>query len=257
MRVKYTDVGLAWATNLMVVAVESLGLNFLPIIRLGTGALFLFTVLFTLYSALTVVLYPDFRLDLRISLTIGLFMGSNILLGIILNATPWGLTRASWMVSFALLATLAAAITLAGRTIKQLTPPLVWGLNLYQVSVLLVGGGLLAAAFLLANLGVEVQPRIGFTQFWMVPTDPNTPQVLNIGIYNAEHSEQVYTVRLTSSGGVILQDWVGIPLRPDEKWEVEYVIPNTGVTYPLSAELYRADTSGVYRRTEYWLRPNR
>jgi len=252
MRVKASDLILAWLVCTAVLSMEVIGLNLPPILRLSTGATFLFTTLYLIYSGLTVVLYDDFRLDLRIALTVGAFFGVTILIGIILNATPWGLTRLSWMTSFNLIASIALFISLIGRTLKKQDTPVVWGLSLSNVSLLILAVGLTVSAFALAHIGLQAQPRYGFTQFWMLPSTPDTPTVLTLGTYSAEHTPQTYTVRLLSNG-VILQDWVAIPLNPDETWETTYTIPNTGITYPITAELYRDAETIPYRRVEYWL----
>lgn len=252
MRVSFLDLLLAWLVCTAVLVMEAIGLNLPTILRLPTGAVFLLGTLYLMYSALTVVLYDDFRLDLRIALTVGAFFGLTILVGIILNATPWGLTRLSWMTSFSLIATVALWISAFGRNLKKQVTPIVWGLSLSNISLLILATGLAVSAFVLANVGLQAQPRYGFTQFWMLPSDASAPMVLTVGIYSAEHTPHYYTVRLLSNG-VILQDWVGISLHPDETWETSYTIPNTGITYPITAELYRDAETKPYRRVEYWL----
>lgn len=252
MRVRPLDLVLAWLVCTTVVLMEVIGLNLPPILRLPTGAAFLLGTLYLMYSALTVVLYDDFRLDLRIALTVGAFFGITILIGIILNATPWGLTRLSWLTSFNLIASIALFIGMFGRNLKKQATPVVWGLSLSNASLLILAAGLAVSAFALAHVGLQAQPRYGFTQFWMLPRAEDTPFVLTVGIYSAEHTPQTYTARLLSNG-VILQDWVGIPLNPDETWETTYTIPNTGITYPITAELYRDAEAEPYRRVEYWL----
>jgi uncharacterized membrane protein len=243
---------LAWLVCTAVLSMEVIGLNLPPILRLPTGAAFLLGTLYLMYSALTVVLYDDFRLDLRIALTVGAFFGITILIGIILNATPWGLTRLSWLTSFHLIASVGLLISAFGRNIKKQATPVVWGLSLTSVSLLILAIGLGVSAFALAHVGLQAQPRYGFTQFWMLPRAEDAPTVLTIGMYSAEHTPHTYTVRLLSNG-VILQDWVAIPLNPDQTWEMTYTIPNTGITYPLTAELYRDAETAPYRRVEYWL----
>lgn len=252
MRARAWGLVLAWLVCTAVLLLEVFGLQLPTLLRLPTGAAFLFAVLYLMYSALTVVLYDDFRLDIRIALTIGTFFGVTILSGIILNGTPWGLTRLSWMTSFNLIAAVALFISLFGSSLKQQRTPVVWGFSPSHVSLLILAAGLAVSAFALAHVGLQAQPRYGFTQFWMLPSDANTPTVLTVGAYSAEHTPHRYTVKLLSNG-VILQDWVGVPLSPNETWETTYSIPNTGITYPITAELYRDDEVEPYRRTEYWL----
>ena len=58
---------LAWLVSTAVLSMEIIGLDLPTLLRLPTGAAFLSTVLYLMYSALTVVLYDDFRLDIRMS----------------------------------------------------------------------------------------------------------------------------------------------------------------------------------------------
>jgi uncharacterized membrane protein len=252
MNVKLGDLLSAWVGCTIVLTLEMIEHPLIQQSRLITGGVLLALVLYLLYAALTVVLYDHFRLDLRIALTISVFISATIFIGIVLNSTPWGLTRHTWIASYTVLSGIALITASAGRMVKQQQTPVKWGLRPKQAAMIGLGGTLFVASFLLANVGMRSQPGEGFTQFWMLPASDAAPTILEIGILNVEQRAETYSIRLLSNATVI-EEWSGIELRPDEQWEISYTIPNSGIAYPLVAQLYVPRQEQPYRRTEYWL----
>jgi hypothetical protein len=246
---RYADALLAWCICIGLLLLE---LANLPVIRLLVGTAFLASVLYLLYCALTVILYDDFRLELRIALTIALFFSGTIASGILLNATPLGLTRQTWMASYTLIAGVALITTVAGRFVKKLKTPVVVDIQAGQILLLMLTAGLIGGAFALVNIGLNLQPAEGATQFWMMREGNRLPPTLKIGVFNVEDQPQVYTVQLLAAGNIIIE-WADIELQHNEKWEINYTLPEAGIVYPLEAHLFIPKQAAPYRRTRFWL----
>lgn len=243
------DALIAWILCITLLMVELAGL---PVPRLMVGALFLGSVLYLLYAALTVILFDDFRLELRIALTIAVFFSGTIAAGVLLNSTPLGLTRLTWMAAYTFLAGVALITTVAGRFVKKQHTPIILKISVSQFALIALTGGLVVGAFTLANVGLWLQPAEPFTQFWMVREGEQTPPTLKIGIFNMEDRPQTYKVQLLAAKNVIIE-WPDIELGNTEKWEISYTLPELGIVYPLEGHLYISEQEIPYRRTRFWL----
>jgi hypothetical protein len=248
--VRSVDVLIAWIWCVSLLMLELLGGSFPAPIPTLIGLVFLASLGYLLYSAVTVILYESFRSDLRVALTIGVFVSGSIVAGVLLNLTPLGLTaRVGWMASYTFLAGLALIVVVSGRIVKPHPMPLEWALDAPKFALFTLAVSIVASAYLLAQAGISAQPAEGFTQFWMLRSDD--PNTLDIGIFNVERMPKTYRVTLTS-GDVIVAEWNDIVLNDNAEWRGSFEL-SPGMIYPITAELTVDGHSGVYRQTEFWL----
>lgn len=183
----------------------------------------------------------------RLVLSLGTSLAMTVIVGLVLDRTPWGLTTASWGV--ALLGATAIAATMAWLRAPPRRRTGGWsGLTLTRREGVLFGAAavvtIIAAG--VAYSGARYQPSPGFTQLWLMPADDQDGPAVQVGIRNMERGETTYTV-VVSVDGMAPRTWAGIAVGPEEVWEVAVRLP--AVDTPVAADLYRADAPGtVYRR---------
>lgn len=246
---RYVDIVFAWMIVLTMLSIQILMPDF-P--RLLTGALFLCAVIYLIYSSLTIILYYDFRTELRIAMTIGVFFTITIAVGILLNALNLPINRQTWLLSYSFIASIAFLTTAGARYVRKYDTPIIWNISRIQIVILGFAGVVAVAAFLLANVGLVIQSGTGFTQFWTLGNEDSLPPVLTIGIFNVERETRTYDVQLRASGNNIVE-WEDITLDHNTKWEIEYELPEVGIVYPLEGYLFIDGEEEPYRRTEFWL----
>ena len=234
-----------------------------PVIRLP---LTLPLVVFLPGYALVRAAMPATRLSFVDSLVLGLGTSLSIaaLGGILLNVTPTGIRTDTW-VALLFAVTIASTLIFTIRTARTRAPsPRVtswvpelrrrWSINPTLVlQAVFFGFALLivVAAFALATAGVDSQPRPGFAQLWLMPTDD--PARVSIGIRNEEHRTIQVQLQLTR-GSSIEADWPSITLEDGQTWETTATVTDLAPgNVPLRAELRHLESPDiVYRYVTLW-----
>jgi uncharacterized membrane protein len=191
-----------------------------------------------------------------ITLSLGLSMAVDVLVGFALNIFPIGLQAQSWVISIGLLTTVFTLIAFyirrrddvkSGRISK---PPIAG----YQY--MLFGSAILVV---IAAVGISlIRPpatAVYFTQFWMLPSHQATTScAVNIGVQNFEASSKTYRVTIAVNNAS-LSIWQSVNLAPKETWErlvpIHTALSNT--VY-IEAKLYELDKpETVYREVHMTL----
>ncbi|HET9849391.1 MAG TPA: DUF1616 domain-containing protein [Candidatus Dormibacteraeota bacterium] len=247
MRPRYPDLVLVAALAVIgaVVVVTSLGG---PVTRLALG---LPLALVLPGYALTAALFPGSTLGVpeRLTVMLGIGLASLVIVGLVLNWTPWGLTPASWAVALAtvtLPATLVAAIRRRGSAEQRVDSPL-GGISPEQWSTFGLAALALTAALLIARSGALTPQGDGFTQLWMLPRAQANANQVRIGITSRERATVVYRLEL-ESGSQVQTTWT-FKLAPGQSWQTTAAVSPVRRGAQTSAILFRLDVPDLpYRQ---------
>ncbi len=216
-------------------------------------------VLVLLGTALSCALVPSPRLELveRVAFSLGLGLATLIVDGFIINSSGEGMSRSNWAISLGVITIVAAGIggyrDLAGRRHVdvdvppgQPSPPrrrLRW---IAPAAAIVAAVAIVTAAGVVATVGLQQQPRPGFTELWLLPTT-STSEV-TVGVTNREGADQTYRLEVTADD-TSLGTWDSISLARGETWTLLVPIPQDGrTTTSVRATLTRAsDPATVYR----------
>lgn len=185
-----------------------------------------------------------------ITLSLGLSMAVDILVGFILNIFPIGLQAQSWILSLGVLTTVFAMVALnlrrkgSTKSERILRPPI------SRSHCMLFG---MAILVVIAAIGIAlVRPpatQAYFTQFWMLPSSRTmTSCTVTVGMQNLEAGTKTYQVIVTTNGTPV-GVWQSVTLTPKQTWErlVSIHATHTNSAY-IEARLYKADElETVYR----------
>lgn len=180
--------------------------------------------------------------------SVAISVGLAVLVGFVLNGTPWGLQPRTWAVALGGV-TLAAVV--AARQRRRAgdhlaSRPVPFRLTWRHGLVFGLAAAVFVAAYGVAFFGSQFSPRPGFTQLWLLPESATQ---VRVGIRNEEPTAMEYTLQLRADGQPV-REWASIALAPGETWEM-VVAPSPpdvgGGT--VEATLYRANVRGyIYRR---------
>jgi uncharacterized membrane protein len=184
----------------------------------------------------------------KLELTVGagaIALGLVAIGGLVLNLTPFGLNRWTWLglVAAVLLSAWALAPDRMREPRRQRTLPI---LDVRSTVMLLAAALLVVTAVVIGRIGEE-QDQEAFSQLWMVrPSDGGA--TVQIGLRNREGAATTFRLVVTVDGQPV-QEWNAIELAAGGEWTVplEASVPDGSV---LVAELYRSsDPDTVYRQT--------
>ena len=224
-------------------------------------------VLVLLGSALSSALVPSPRLELveRVAFSLGLGLATLIVDGFIINASGEGMSRSNWAISLGVITIVAAGIggyrDRAGHTqVDDGLPPgqaspsgtgLRW---IAPAAAIVAAVGIVMAASVVATVGLQNQPRPGFTELWLLPTT-STSEV-TVGVTNREGADETYRLEITTDDAP-LATWDSLSLARGETWTLLVSIPQDGrTTTSVRATLTRAsDPATVYREASIQVVP--
>ena len=212
-------------------------------------------LLFAPGFALTLILFKrsDVGIPERLLLSLGLSVMLIALIALILNWTPWGLTRVSLGIVFlGLLVVEVAAIIfnrrrrgndLIGPYHRPTFSPRQW--MLLSLAALVTFTAFYIARTPNAQRGFE-----GYTMLWIQPSDQ--PDVIRLGVNSNEFELTKYQIRFELDGAVYAGPT--LELEPGDNWEGTLRIPKEpSADKPLKILLYRLDRpTEVYRHAVWW-----
>ncbi len=198
--------------------------------------------------AVSVALWSQVDVAERMLYSLGLTLGLDILGGLILHVTPWGLNPLSWVAWL-------GGITLAGcaaawhrrRTAKveaelprlRLDPGLLFGLGIALVI------GVLAVFTAQASAR---QRGLPFTQLWALGANTAGTCHLQVGILNQENKPQSYEL-IVAIDGYGYELLTHADLASNEPWTALLALPCP--TQTVHVDLYRSeDPKEIYRSVE-------
>ena len=195
---------------------------------------------------------------LVVSLTLSLAIV--ILGGFVLNLLPGGLNAVSWSLFLGIFTTVFTMIEalLRQKIQKQITPTRRVHLALHEYLLFLLSRIILIVSIGYSSISITYQPRAGFTQLWMVPSQ-NTANTwtVDLGIQSKELTTTRYQLTM-SVNGTVVKTWSAIALAPDSAWRQQLPLPmdSKGKMY-VQARLALVDKPGViYREVHVTLIPN-
>jgi hypothetical protein len=194
--------------------------------------------------AISTALFPK-RIGLgeRLVFSIGLSLITTVLSGLLLHLTAWGLQPVAWSIALTGITVVACALG-AIRRRKTLalivdTPEL--AISMPQWAALLTSALVIGAVIGVARIPASQEGINGYTLLWLLPSDSDAAQDLQLGITSMEFLPIEYTLQLKANGQVV-QEWQDITLQPGDKWEQIAVLPERyRESNVVEAMLYRQD----------------
>jgi len=196
---------------------------------------------------------PNMEFPEKVAFILGLSLAVDILGGLVLNLTPWGLQTSSWVILLSGFTFGAVGVAIWRRkhipAVQQMKPHLDIRQGVLFGLAAVIAGGALAVA----SLGVLNQPSQRFTQFWILPVKDANVDTVQVGISNMETTDISYKVEL-KIGKKVIRDWSPIELKRGENWTVEFALPKKQTEVEMvEALLYRLDSPDtIYRRVTLW-----
>ena len=205
--------------------------------------------------ALTSALFPARGLSIaeRLLFSLGLSLALMAVGGLLLFWSKHELRPTAWTILLGAVTLLAAVVALA-RSWQRPAPASIGARLTKAQSIQLVLAALLVVgAVQLSRAGAAQGRNAGFTQLWMLPSDPARRNSLRLGVANHELRAMSYRLQV-ASGGAIVDEWPQITLAPDQQWSAIVALPEDRPAGPtVEATLYRLDEpASVYRHTVFW-----
>ncbi len=189
-------------------------------------------------------------------LSIGLSLSIDILGGFLLNLIPVGLTTLTWSVFLGALTIACALLCMVKRhqwrmyvDQKQKDFP-----TRYEFLLLTLTTYVVIFAFAYTNNSIVKQKDQGFTQFWLLLDNHQSPLcAIQLGIDSSETVTTTYRVEVKENNQYAVH-WSSITLAPQQKWQrkLPLAIKHFQTTrLQIEADLYRQqDPRSVYRTVQ-------
>lgn len=207
----------------------------------------------------------------RTILSIGASISLDIICGLLLNLTPWGLSTDAWLIALGLLALLGSVIEAARLLrLRPFQRPAATGPSLLRAAMqapvrhkalAVVAVILLVAAGVVANMSAGIPEATNeVVQFWMIPVSQqpasaspaNVQERVTIGIHAIGGVAPTHYLVVVKADGNTISATGPITMRPGSTWQSTLGLqlpPNTLV----EADLYRTDTPDqVFRSVWVW-----
>ncbi|MDO8673775.1 MAG: DUF1616 domain-containing protein, partial [Dehalococcoidia bacterium] len=189
--------------------------------------------------ALSAATLPVLQRVERLLLSLGLSLVIDVLSGLLLFFTPWGLRPDSWALSLGGITLIGVLVAGIRRGLVPSYSPPAWpkletkSLVNLELTLAILLGTAYAASF-----GAQ-QQDVGFTQLWAVPTATRDAYTIQLGIGNQENAATTYSLSVESNKELIRR-WDVIELDPDETWSVRLVLP-ANQALPIRVALFRSE----------------
>lgn len=167
---------------------------------------------------------------LQLALVAGLSMGMTILIGLVLNWTPWGTRVDIWAGLLTVQICISSSVAyvrnrvFVGPLVKQrnTSPPLfVSDIGMLVGAVVIV----VVAVTYARDMAIEIKSsERQFTQMWLLPGAQPDDASVRVGVTSYEPQSESYSVSLWA-GQIELATWSHIVLLPGETWSTEYSMP--------------------------------
>lgn len=232
-----------------IVAVLCAALPGLPLVVRAIGAVPL--VLFLPGYWLLAAVAPEIGREPleRAALSSGISLAVCVLVGLLLNLSPAGLTRDAWVLALGGIALTGSAAAWLRNLRREAEPGLGLALSPGRRggAMFALAGLVLIGAFGLARYTASQQSTPDFTQFWISPAGTNG--AAQLGVRNLEPSAMTYVVEVRADGELV-QRWPALTVQSKQSWQTMLTASDgTPLRGPVEALLYRADDPGqVYRR---------
>ena len=177
----------------------------------------------------------------RLVLSLGLTLALIVLAGLVLNLTPAGLRREPWT-------TLLTIVTLAGCGVAAIRRQRIHdlfvlpGVRSRRVDFLALLGamGLAGVALVISGASAQ-QPRIGFSELWLIPPDTGAPT--SVGVRSMELAPALFHLQVISGETTVLDSRFN--LSPGQTWQTNLDPPDPEKS--LDAYIFRDGSNVPYR----------
>ena len=181
-----------------------------------------FGILFALFIpgySIAIGLLPRFDGAVVLLLSFGLSIAIDVLGGLLLNLTSWGLRPASWILLLGGIAIIGSFNTAIRRRLQLAFEPdfeiRFQNWNLRNAIFFGIAGIILALA--IGSTLADTKANVSFTQLWAIPSSVNGSYAITIGINNKERQTTTYELYVEAQG-VQLQKISNIVLKAGEEW---------------------------------------
>jgi uncharacterized membrane protein len=182
---------------------------------------------------------------MRLLLTLSLSIAVTVLVGFVLNLTPWGLRPIPWALWLGMATIFAAVVAVHRRRGQTLPRRRGIGFDLSLPQTFLLGAALLVIgiAFGVARWGAMQAPstpgaEAAFTQLWVTPVTQADGEAVQIAIHNRELTAETYRLEVTA-GEEIIYGWAALMVGRDQRWQQIVPLPDNDA--PVEAHIWRVD----------------
>jgi uncharacterized membrane protein len=184
----------------------------------------------------------------HIILSIGTSLALTILIGFMLNWTPWGLKGPILPDTLGIIALICGIVALLRKGKAFYFPP--FQLRWFSIILFVLACIIAGQALNVGRKGALSESHTPFTQFWLVQTQDDTHEV-ELGIKNEESTARTYKLTLFN-GKQQIASWDSITLGDQETWKKRLSFSSN---VNLEANLYRNDISTPYRHVTLNITP--
>jgi uncharacterized membrane protein len=197
--------------------------------------------------ALSLAILPSIAKIERLLCSLGLSLAANVIGGLMLGLSPWGINRMTWAVwlgGVTLLSLIVAELRISGWQtphVQQVSMPDWRSLARFGVALIVLG----VAVFAAGRAATHGEPA--FTELWSISQAIEAGPDMEVGIRSHEKMRTSY--RLTvDSGSRRIAERTAIEVDPGEEW-VTQVRLSDRPSQPVVVTLYRLDRPGEVYRT--------
>jgi len=185
------------------------------------------------------------------TLAIGLSIATAVASGFVLNGahflTPLG--WAAWLNFVITTASFAAVIRGTAAPPPLLARQTLGGLTFRHVTLIGVAALVAAGAFAIVVEDEHSYRQFHYTEFWMLAGNPGRPNVITIGVKNAEAGANDFDIEMMLDGRIFAV-WRSLPLEPGQALTKEITVPvASGRAQKAEAWLFKSGNRNlVYRK---------
>lgn len=196
-------------------------------------------VLFIPGYVLTLAILPHLDRATVLLLSLGISLSMDVIGGLLLHYTSWGLQPASWAIWLSSITLLGCPIA-AHRRASLSKQPTASRSAMPAGNWMMIVGVALSAIIIFTAITIARDSAISsgttFTQLWAVPAIDKDGYAIQIGIRNEELNTIRYNL-VAESRGTTINNWDNISLAPGENWKTSLSLPDKPSS-PITILLY-------------------
>jgi uncharacterized membrane protein len=207
--------------------------------------------------SLTTALFPHREIDRsrRLLLSVALSLSLAVVIGLVLNLTPFGLRSPSWAAALLIVTSAASTVAFVRRQRRVTAGPVarVPPLRPRDAVFFLAAACILGGAVAFARVPLPAKKVQGYTVLWLLPGSRGEAAAVRVGVTSGELEPVTY--RLVVRVGSRVHQQRLLELRPGDAWEesVRVGTSPSGRRALTEALLYREDQpQTVYRAVRLW-----
>jgi len=181
----------------------------------------------------------------RSVLIVATSIAMNIICGMLLNWTPFGLSVIPFTVTMSIVTIICALLALSRGNQPFVLPRIAIGP--VQAVWLGLAAILVVVSIMFSVHSAQTYQNTAFTQVWLLPDSNNQ---VTLGLHNDEGHTEIYQVQV-SLNGVLVQQWTTVTLTSGANWQQQLTL-KASPGMQLRAVVYRQEQPGVaYRMVSF------